>query len=156
MTQSSRVPKTPISSYKGKTQVSRRYIEYYQNWRAVPLDHQGHVEAEQEGEGQPRVHLAAPPHQLLKRQLHLLGHREPEDDNSLSRKQSFLVLRQGELFIRISKAKSLNETQRTFTKPFHPFPLCFPLARNTLQHKQILQFSCLFEFFTNSGKLSIF
>ena len=108
MTQSSRVPKTPISSYKGKTQVSRRYIEYYQNWRAVPLDHQGHVEAEQEGEGQPRVHLAAPPHQLLKRQLHLLGHREPEDENSLSRKQSFLVLRQAELFIRISKAE-INE-----------------------------------------------
>ena len=101
-------PKTPISSNKGKTQECRRYIEYYQNWKALPLDHQGHVEAEQEGEGQPRVHLAAPPHQLLKRQLHLLGHREPEDDNSLSSKKSFLVLRQGELFIRISEAK-INE-----------------------------------------------
>ena len=78
------------------------------NIEALPLDHEGHVEAEEEGEGQPRVHLAAPPHQLLERQLHLLGHREPEQDNSLSRKQSFLVLRQGELFIRISKAK-INE-----------------------------------------------
>ena len=96
-----------------------------QTWRALPLDHQGHVEAEQEGEGQPRVHLAAPPHQLLKRQLHLLGHREPGQGSNL-----FWCLDKGSYssgFLKRKLMKSSNETD--IYKTFPPVSIMFPISK---------------------------